>query len=859
MEEQVSKWLHDIGLSYAVSKFELAGVVSASALAELELAAIPALGIDSYEDRHKLFSLVLRIKKSLLSSLLHGIGLSYAVSRFKEAGYVLETDLADLEVTDFTELGVHSSGDRRKLFRLVQRIKHEVSEGKGSHQGKEGDSAILAAPRAAAAAPKFPNSVNIKAALDRHFEVDLKKIEQLPEDGTLYSVDDAFGTLATYWQRKIRAERFEPTEAVPARAGQKITGLEEDASMDPNSLPPPEVQKRVRVLYRADITAHLFEQVVDEDRQNIGLAVFGPQGIGKSHTLVNLVLQLQASRKYLVTFIPDCHQWDSADDLLAAICGSIGIEQGPDGIGLPVPEPNAEWASETALNRVINAITSELQANDRKWVFIFDQVNGLFRGNAVNRPSRIADLTFPFSMIIKVVREGVISVISASSNNEISLANEERFVRYNHATNMTDKELNAVFFNVAEGELQNVLDPIKELAGAVPEYVKKYKEYGDSTGFMQYIVGEVDDSVQALRDKGKGTRKTVWQAQLNSMISCVLGLAISTHSHDRKYLIPNGERYPGSYIYEPLFPAVVDAYRTVLFNEIMAAVAANEEKYLSICTDPNKTSDVKDRLFEFLVIRRIAKDGFEISDLLKFGPREFKVIPGQSLDPWSAEKTGYWVPKNSNFPAVDLWVQSESLMVAFQVHVSSHKDSAIKFFKMCESIRWFAPKRQVVLIYLSPHGKAKKAVEKLTGWFSPIAESGSPSTASPPPEKNEETASSKQTAKAKGSSLSSEERGGSSPSSASLHVKKKEKVVNAQNQANKTKERAYAESHPREQPERLAKKTATTDSNIATRRVAGATLTPQKNWKLELYKGRMLVLAYTAEEIGLKGLTWTSP
>jgi len=62
----------------------------------------------------------------LVGRWLEGIGLDYAVGSFQAAGITTPAALAELEVEFFSALGVESAEDRRKLFFLVQRIKMEV-------------------------------------------------------------------------------------------------------------------------------------------------------------------------------------------------------------------------------------------------------------------------------------------------------------------------------------------------------------------------------------------------------------------------------------------------------------------------------------------------------------------------------------------------------------------------------------------------------------------------------------------------------------------------------------------------------------------------------------------------------------
>ena len=57
------------------------------------------------------------------------------------------------------------------------------------------------------------------------------------------------------------------------------------------------------------------------------LMIKGPQGIGKSRSIVNIIRKLQFTGNYLVTFIPDCENWNTFYDLIEAICSSCGYEK----------------------------------------------------------------------------------------------------------------------------------------------------------------------------------------------------------------------------------------------------------------------------------------------------------------------------------------------------------------------------------------------------------------------------------------------------------------------------------------------------------------------------------------------------
>jgi hypothetical protein len=116
----------------------------------------------------------------------------------------------------------------------------------------------------------------------------------------VYKIDEKFGR-KPFWRDSVRSERFKTT----VKSG---------------------------VLYRQNIVTDLLEKVNEAISKKVesGFVVKGPRGIGKSHSLVNLVLKLQADANCLVTFIPDCDKWRNAAFLLKMICASFGTT--PEGI-----------------------------------------------------------------------------------------------------------------------------------------------------------------------------------------------------------------------------------------------------------------------------------------------------------------------------------------------------------------------------------------------------------------------------------------------------------------------------------------------------------------------------------------------
>jgi hypothetical protein len=171
----------------------------------------------------------------------------------------------------------------------------------------------------------------------------------------------------------------------------------------------------------------------------------------------------------------------------------------------------------------------------KEWVFVFDQINSLFALQP--GATKISHLAYPSYYIKNVMREGIISIISASANNELSA--------------MSDNELKAVFGNNID------LQVVHQFAGHVPQYVKKFLAH-EEMEFLRTLKHEVYFSCESM--KANAHR---WPDQLESMITCVLGLQSVVVEYDRKYLL-HALSDTGAFCFEPLFPAVVQAYREVI-------------------------------------------------------------------------------------------------------------------------------------------------------------------------------------------------------------------------------------------------------------------------------------------------------
>jgi hypothetical protein len=137
------------------------------------------------------------------------------------------------------------------------------------------------------------NDELLQQKLEQHFRrIDNKKTEltMLPisQAPQLYNVKDGFAVEDYKWIATMETERFE---------GSFKRGI----------------------LYRPEIVHELVKEVESVFNEPVasGVMVRGPEGNGKSHSLLNLVRKLRydSNGKYLVTFIPDCEKFGDLHDL----------------------------------------------------------------------------------------------------------------------------------------------------------------------------------------------------------------------------------------------------------------------------------------------------------------------------------------------------------------------------------------------------------------------------------------------------------------------------------------------------------------------------------------------------------------
>jgi hypothetical protein len=447
------------------------------------------------------------------------------------------------------------------------------------------------------------------------------------------------------------------------------------------------------ILYRPEIVNEIIAMV--EGNLSIpvaqGLMIKGPPGIGKSHSIVNVIRKLQSTGNYLVTFIPNCENWKTSADLINVICSSFGSSY--ENLDLHYfKEKNYE---EDFLN-FVNAVDNVLKSQKKQWVFVFDQINRLFA--RFEKKKDVGVLDFPYYLIKQVMDPGrITSIISASANNEIAYIDHHvGFDEYVHRTDMTDEEIALVF--------SAVIDDEKQLTGNVPLYIHQLRSGEKSASQLQ--AGVVSSLSKLRRETLEVDRSTL----KNSMCQILLGMkfAMPLSDYDRKYFVEECNVDKTEWSYRPLSPLVEDTARDFFFADLMNYIEMNESSMLQVLNEGRTTNDTKGRIFEGLVIQRCRAEGVKVikSAILPSSVLTIQniahVITGQNLPQTISD--GIHIPINCNFPAVDMVWKVGKQVFGVQIHTSSdHRDVAPKFLDMCSAAQWFSNKYMVYLVYLSPN------------------------------------------------------------------------------------------------------------------------------------------------------------
>jgi len=308
-----------------------------------------------------------------------------------------------------------------------------------------------------------------------------------------------------------------------------------------------------------------------------GLMIKGPQGIGKSHSIVNLVYQLlyHSNCKYFVTFIPDCALWTFAYDLFESICASFGST--PDELGITWTEEML--SKKYFLEEFVEAIDAKLAEQGRQWVFVFDQIDSL--SDRYHKIRDISALPFPFNSMRQIMKSGrITSILSASANNDLLHCdkNDSDFLDYDHCLSFSKEEIICTWPSLKSFN-DEVIEAIMAKTGGVPLQVQKLlspQNKGSSVlNFKQYerdAEYSVRVAVGALKDKIE--KAECLKEVTRSACCCLLSIPLDKEPrhYDRRYSV-----WENGYLV-PLFPLVSDAYRAYFWDELLQYIVEENEQ-----------------------------------------------------------------------------------------------------------------------------------------------------------------------------------------------------------------------------------------------------------------------------------------
>ena len=467
----------------------------------------------------------------------------------------------------------------------------------------------------------------------------------------------------------------------------------------PASFPVERFEKTIRsgVLYRPDIVEKMEELLMNESQVK-GLFVRGPQGIGKSHSMVNLVRRLRA-RGAIVTFIPTCEEWWDNFDLLQAMCRSI--KSSTQAIGID----RAMVTTDTLLT-IIDRIEDLLPTIDKDWFFVFDQINRIFARPQFSTAKDVGVLPPPFYLMKELnKRNRMKCVVSASANNSTAYKeNHPGFRVYDHPLSLTVEEMLVWQPHLAaHDDHGEELLRLKKVTGLCPLQVAEYLE--SPARYESECIRDVGAAVGQLLAENSANTVAIQSIKL-AAVYCLLSIPPEPSSvlyYDRKYSAWRDG------LIVPLFPAVLVAYRTIFWNDLIQFVEKNERVLLAVCAKVNVSNDVRGRLFELIVIVRFRKNLVlskdPTRDVLPASVDSGLVFETQELPTaqMMAENT-FFIPKNSNFPAIDLILKSKDGkdVWAVQVHVADHDNVLPTLRRMCDNSEWFQSFDNIYLVYLSP-------------------------------------------------------------------------------------------------------------------------------------------------------------
>ena len=525
---------------------------------------------------------------------------------------------------------------------------------------------------------RYPKFDSISSTIDKHVAIDRSSMG--PGNETMvYILEEGFMTQDQFWIDYMQGSRM---------------------------------QGDSKVLYRPEIVNDLvqrIDQIYAED-ECIGLMVKGPQGVGKSYSLINLTRYLLASGNYWVTIIPDCNKWGSENSFSEFLLQSVGVDPA-------LFKLEYEVKTEVDFKTLIADIDKVLSNHGKKWVFIFDQINRIFARKEFREEKDVGVLPFPFSLMHQVMKPGrIISIISASANNDVSHRdNHPGFEDFEHPTTFNDDEIKLLYDESDVARWNQ--DELEYATGRVPLYLNRWAKNPDD--YKSDVNNEIDFSLRKLRRE----QRDDWEKFVESAIQCLMLYSSPTESQyfDRKFsLVQKTNDKPHKFKIVALFPLVEQVYRDFFWNDLFVYIQQREDKILQVCNDTTH-QDVRGRLFEDLVIARfVTKASFSddikmilkkaninvnlqmargrISEKVKLPDTKFPNVADREVD------ITCFIPSMPNFPAVDFIIHVRKIVIAIQIHISdSHEDVLETLKRKVREAGWNQEQVQnIILLYLSP-------------------------------------------------------------------------------------------------------------------------------------------------------------
>jgi hypothetical protein len=287
------------------------------------------------------------------------------------------------------------------------------------------------------------------------------------------------------------------------------------------------------------------------------------------------------------------------------------------------------------------------------WIWVLDELNGIFARYPPHL-HKIASLDCPFNFINHFITLKNVTCV-LSTNNRTSYKNKyESFDEFDHPIHMSRQELTVLhggYFNM--NIIENAIQATNGSPLQMAIYLKNPEEYAENA------VENISSDLDLFLARSSPFKESIEANAVNLLLK--QRREPDQLAFDQKYsVLRNG-------YFEHTYPAVLLAYRLKYWKQLMAKVQKIEAEVLLVCAKNEVTNDVREGLFELLVIARFHKQAasllcnalFHLLDGYLFETSANEVndgtlFMGETLPAPSTMKGSLFIPRNSNFPAIDL-------------------------------------------------------------------------------------------------------------------------------------------------------------------------------------------------------------